>query len=479
MHGREKILIALTLAPIAIAPALAGPNNGTVVNGNVTIQGQGTNAVTINQSSQNAIINWQTFNIGKGESVQILMPNASSSELDRVIGNFGPSQINGSLSSNGRVFLINPNGILFGHGAQVNVNSLLATTHDIANADFMAGRYNFNVPGNPWASVVNQGTITAQMGGFAALVAPGVRNSGTISAWLGRVGLASANSFALDLYGDHLIQLNVNDSIASQVIDVSTGKPLKSLVSNEGTLKANGGRVELTAVAARRVVDSVINNSGIIEANNVGTQNGMIVLSAATDTHQRHGAPPQTIKISGKLSAAGQDPGTTGGTIVISGPRVAVIGATIDASGTSGGGAVVIGGDQGGRSSYHNHVSNQSDDLKHYVPNVSNVTLDAATVIDASATIIGNGGKVILWSDLATAFYGTILARGGAQGGNGGFVKTSGQELTFTGKVDTSATKGNTGDWLLEAAHLTVDSHGAATISSNLANSNVLLFTDA
>ena len=119
----------------------------------------------------------------------------------------------------------------------------------------MAGRYNFTIPGRPDASIVNQGSITATSGGFAALVAPGVRNTGTITATLGTVSLASGNTFTLDLYGDKLIQLAPGDEIASKVIDVATGKPLSSLVSNEGTLKANGGRVELTAVAARAVVE--------------------------------------------------------------------------------------------------------------------------------------------------------------------------------------------------------------------------------
>src|ERR1019366_6592838 len=121
-------------------------------------------------------------------------------------------------------------------------------------SDFMAGRYNFSIPGTPTASIINQGTITAQSGGFAALVAPGVRNSGTISATLGTVALASGNGFTLDFYGDKLITLGVNDSIAATVKDVSTGQSLNSLVTNDGKLKANGGHVELTAVAARQVV---------------------------------------------------------------------------------------------------------------------------------------------------------------------------------------------------------------------------------
>jgi hypothetical protein len=155
----------------------------------------------------------------------------------------------------------------------VNTAGFLATTSDIKNSDFMAGRYNFNIPGRPDASIINQGRITATSGGFAALVAPGVRNTGTITATLGTVTLASGNSFTLDMYGDKLITLAVGDSIASKVIDVSTGKPLKSLVSNEGKIRANGGRVELTAAAARTVVDSVINTSGVIKANAIGHRN--------------------------------------------------------------------------------------------------------------------------------------------------------------------------------------------------------------
>jgi hypothetical protein len=125
-------------------------------------------------------------------------------------------------------------------------------------------------------------TTAALLALSVALVAPGVRNSGTITATLGTVALASGNSFTLDMYGDKLITLAVNDQIAAKVIDVATGRPLKSLVSNEGKIRANGGRVELTAAAARVVVDSVINTSGVIRANSIGHRNGMIVLSAAT-----------------------------------------------------------------------------------------------------------------------------------------------------------------------------------------------------
>ena len=261
---RNLPLTLLLLGSIALAPALANPLGPQVVGGSATVQGQGTSTVTVTQQSNSAIINWNTFNIGAGEQTNITMPSSSSVQLDRVTGNLGASQIFGTLSSNGRVFLVNPDGILFGPNAVINAAGFLATTNDIKNDDFMAGRYNFSVPGRLDASIVNQGVITAQNSGFAALVAPGVRNSGTITATLGTVALASGNAFTLDFYGDRLITLGVNDSVGAAVKDVATGQTLNALVANEGKLSANGGRVELTAAAARTVVDSVINNTGVI-----------------------------------------------------------------------------------------------------------------------------------------------------------------------------------------------------------------------
>src|SRR5262249_11801618 len=152
----------------------------------------------------------------------------------------------------------------------------------------------------------------------------------------------------------------IGDAIATQVKDVATGQPLKSLITNDGRLKANGGRVELTAAAARTVVDSVINTSGVIEANSVGVRNGQIVLSAATAATKGSGAPTQTIKIAGKLSAAGKRAGTRGGKIIASGESIEVANATINASGREGGGVVMIGGDWGGGNPNKSLVNNQS-----------------------------------------------------------------------------------------------------------------------
>ena len=209
MRMRTLLLTTTALMPIVLSSALAGPEGGTVVGGAATISGQGSAHVIVNQSSQNAIVNWNTFNVGVGERAQFDQPNASSAILNRVTGGLGPSQILGSIDANGRVFIVNRDGIIFGAGAVVKTAGFLATTSDIRNSDFMAGTYRFNIPGRPDASIVNQGTITATNGGFAALVAPGVRNSGTITANLGTVTLAAGNTFSLDFYGDRLITLGV------------------------------------------------------------------------------------------------------------------------------------------------------------------------------------------------------------------------------------------------------------------------------
>jgi filamentous hemagglutinin family protein len=486
---RKTLLATSALVPLGLsfglAAALANPLGGQVVGGSASIGGTGTSTVTVTQSSQNAVINWQSFNIGAGEITRFVQPNSSATMLNRVTGDPNPSQILGTLQGNGRVFVINPNGVLIGAGAVVNTAGFLATTHDISNSDFMAGRYNFNIPGNPTASVVNLGSITATNSGFAALVAPGVRNSGTITATFGKIGLASANGFSLDLYGDKLITIGVSDSIAAAVKDVATGQTLKSLVQNDGTLKANGGVVQLSAVTARTMVDSVINTSGVIEARSIGTRNGKIVLGGPVASTKVAGAPTQTVKVSGKLNVSSKK--GKGGTIEVTGENIVLAAATVDASGATGGGKVLIGGDTGG-GTLNAAVASLSKAQLEAAPilTATSVSIDAASSIDASAKGSGDGGKVIVWSDGATAFNGSIMARGGATAGNGGFVEVSGkQTLSFNGTVDTGAPNGKRGTLLLDPLNARIDIAAGvgiitvASIQNALANGDVIVTTGA
>lgn len=483
MFGRlyRLLLTTTALVPLGLPLAHADPLGAQVVSGSASVQGQGTASVTVTQATDKAIINWNSFNIGSGEKTQFIQPTSSSVALNRVTGGLGPSQIFGSLTANGRLFVVNPDGILIGSGAKIDTAGFLATTHDIANADFMAGRYNFSISGNPTASVVNQGTITAQSGGFAALVAPGVRNTGAIAARLGKVALAVGNGFSLDLYGDQLITLGVSDSIAATVKDVSTGQSLSSLVSNEGKLKANGGVVQLSAVAARRIVDSVINTKGVIEANTIGKHNGMIVLGAATAKTKPADAPTQTVSVSGTLSAAGKREGRTGGTVQVTGENIVLAGATVDASGQAGGGTVLIGGDTGGGNPDQASVGIAKAKLESSsVPTASAVRADATTIIDVSAKDTGDGGKAVVWSDGLTAFNGTIAARAGARGGNGGFVETSGNSVEIAGaRISALAPRGTAGLWLIDPYDLLIDSTAASVINASLATSNVTVETAA
>lgn len=468
--------LATALVPIA---AQANPLDGRVVAGAATINGTGTSSVTVDQSSAKAIIDWRSFNIAPGESTRFNQPDASSVTLNRVDGGLGASTINGIISANGGVYIVNPNGILFGPSSQVNVGSFLATTHDITNSDFMAGRNNFTISGSPTASIVNQGTITAADGGFAALVAPGVRNDGVISARLGEVALASGNAFTLDLYGDDLIKLGLSDTVAGDVVDVASGKALSSLVENTGTLKADGGKIALTAASARKVVDSVINTSGTVEADTVGTKGGLIVFGAQTASTKASGTPTQAVKVSGTVSAKGKASGTKGGKIQVTGEKITVANATLDASGEAGGGKILVGGDwKGGAADALAVTEYQQLFETTSVPTATEVSIDGSSLLNASAGTTGDGGKVVVWSDADTSFAGQINATGGATSGNGGFVETSGENLTIDGaKVDTSAPSGQRGHWLLDPANFTINTSTATTIENGLRDGNVIVST--
>lgn len=470
MHQlRHSLLLTTALAALAFTPAHANPDGPNVVGGAATVNGVGTSTVIVNQTTDRAIIDWRTFNIGNGELTRFNQPNSGSVILNRVTGGLGPSQILGTISANGKVFLVNRDGILFGPNSVVNTAGFLATTSDIKNDDFMNGngRFVFGIPGRPDASIVNLGTITAGDAGFAALVAPGVRNSGTITANVGDVTLASGNGFTLDFYGDKLITLQVGDQIAASVKDVATGETLDALVKNTGKLSANGGRVELSAVTARQVVDSVINNTGVIEANTVGQKGGQIILGAQTASTKVAGAPAQNVKVSGTLSAAGKDKDTKGGKVKITGENIALTGANIDASGKAG----------GGKGNTLVASLSQAALESEQTSNATNVTVDAASWIDASAKTAGDGGKVVLWSNGATTFHGTILANGAGISGKGGFVETSGHTLDINGS---KILIGVGGAWLLDPGYIEINIYNVGLLEQQLNDgANVLLVTDS
>jgi filamentous hemagglutinin family protein len=251
-------LLALpVLAPLARAQAPdARPQGGAVVAGQARIT-QTPQRTQVEQSSQRAVIEWRGFDIGANHQVDIRQPDAAAWSLQRVTGP-DPSAIAGRLTSNGGVAIVNPAGIVFHQGAQVDVAGLIATASDTTNQAFMAGRMAFDGAPRPGARVENHGTITLRDQGLAALVGPVAANSGTIRARMGRVAIAGAEAVTIDLAGDGLLSFDVTRQVAGG-----------ALATNSGTIAAEGGHVLLTAQVASGLIESLVEAGGRIVARDI------------------------------------------------------------------------------------------------------------------------------------------------------------------------------------------------------------------
>ena len=463
VHLRQALLATTCLAvvgPALVPAASAAPSGLSVGSGQISVSNPNATTTLVQQGSNKAVLNWNSFSIAHGESVVFQQPNASSIALNRVTGGQA-SSIMGRLTANGHVWLVNPNGILFGSTAAVNVASLIATTSDIRDSDFLGGNYSFGTASpNPNAGVVNQGVIQAATGGTVVLSGGYVRNDGLIQANLGSVVMAGAKTFSVDFAGDKLLSFAVTNPVDQLPLDAN-GKPVTALVSNTGTVAADGGHVMLTAHAVKGILDNVINTTGIVEANTAAMVNGTVVLDAGDGG----------VTVGGQVSATGLNPGETGGTVkVLAGAVTVASGATINTSGDAGGGSVVIGGDFHGAGPDANAWTTE-------VQQGATITADAVTS--------GNGGGVAVWADGYTAFNGTISARGGTDGGNGGFVETSGKQglSVQTGSVNTLAPNGQAGTWLLDPTNIVVSNTGSnvSTLpdSSNGGTNNTDAFSGA
>jgi filamentous hemagglutinin family protein len=285
---KSKKLFATSLL-LCSTSSWALPTSDTLVAGNATVSTPNTGQMQINQASQNAIINWQGFSISPNEAVNIEQPNTQAALLNRVIGQ-DASQIQGQLNANGQVYLVNPNGVIFGKTAQVDVGGLVASTHNISNADFMAGKNHFTQD-SANGTVENYGTINSQNGGVVALIAESVTNTGAINTPKGTTALVAGKTVDLDFTGDGLVEVKVSEAT------------LNALVTNKGAIQADAGRVVLTAKAAGQLIDTVINQQGIIKAQGLIERNGEIILN---------GGDNGTVKVSGTLDASAPQNGDGG-----------------------------------------------------------------------------------------------------------------------------------------------------------------------
>ncbi len=444
----RRAAIAVAVASCFAAPTvLANPTGAAVTNGQVSFHQQG-NLLQIT-NSPNAIINWQSFSIGANELTRFVQQSASSAVLNRVMGQ-NPSAILGALQSNGRVVLINPNGIVFGAGAQVDVAGLVASSLNLSDTDFLGGKLKFSeTPGA--GRVVNEGAITTPSGGQVYLVGASVENKGLIRSPQGEVVLAAGKSVELVDPGTPNLRVEItapdNEAVNLGEVAAEAGRVgiYAGLIRQGGTIEASGAQVMADGRVVLKATQSATLEAGSLTRAN-GPSGGTVTVSAG-----------DTTLVAGTIEAKGT--AGAGGRVEVLGNKVGLMdGARIDASGESGGGTVLVGGDFQGRNPE--------------VANAYRTYVGPEAVIAADAVTSGDGGKVIVWSDDSTRAYGSVSARGGSRSGNGGLVEVSSRKaLDFAAKIDASAPNGTAGTLLLDPENINV-----ATTASGASLSDVEAF---
>ena len=284
-----------------MAYAGTGAVGGLITAGSGQIQQVG-NTTTIRQDSPTLTLNWQSFNIAPNQSVDFLQPSSSAIAVNRIFSTT-PSEIYGHLDANGQVWLINPNGILFGQRAQVNVGGLVASTLDLDNSTLTSNNRSFSGSGK--GSVINEGTIITANGGYAALIGNQVSNRGLINAQLGTVALGGGSAVTLTFSNNQLVHLQVNAST------------LNNLAENRQLIVANGGQVIMTAGAKNAILASAVNNTGVVQAQTIANHNGAITLLGGMDAG--------TVNVGGTLDASAPN-GGNGGSIETSAAHFATLG---------------------------------------------------------------------------------------------------------------------------------------------------------
>jgi filamentous hemagglutinin family protein len=402
---------------------------------------------TLSGDGRNLFHSFQEFGLSAEQIATFLSNPSIENILSRITGG-NPSIINGTievLGGNSNLFLMNPAGIIFGTGATLNVPAdFTATTatgigfdggwfNAFGNNDYsnLVGNPNgFQFQLDPAGAIINAGELTVKPGQNLSLLGGVVVNTGTLQAPDGKITMTAVT-------GTNLVRLSQEGQILSLEIEPpksESGDPLPVRGLDLPTLLTGSGNVE-TGLQVTANGEVQLTESGTIIPTN-----------------------PGTAIVSGQVDASSAE--ALGGEISLLGDRVGIIDANIDASGQTGGGTVLIGGDYQGQGT---------------VPNAQVTVINENSTIRADAIENGDGGRVIAWADKTTAFSGNISTRGGENSGNGGFVEVSGQDnLIFRGNVDLSATNGNSGTLFLDPTDITIANGGEQTNDSELADSQIL-----
>ncbi|MFP4475606.1 MAG: filamentous hemagglutinin N-terminal domain-containing protein, partial [Desulfatibacillaceae bacterium] len=415
--------LVLLAAPSAV---VAGAGFDKTVDGNTT---------TYKQYADKVFNKTDSYNIGVNELHRYVQPGSDSVFVQRVMGQ-DPSSLLGQLVANGQVWVLNPSGVLIGSDAHINTAGFLASSLVMEEDDFFAGRYTLKSENGKAGYVINRGDIQVNNGGYAILAGSTVINDGFVAADLGQVVLASGNKMTMDFEGDGLVNFAVDEATAAQIVGPD-GEALNPGVLNSGAIQADGGRVVLSARTMNTVLDSVVNNTGVVQAKGVIDKGGEIILT---------GGDSGVVANTGTLDASGAEPGADGGTVTMEGDKVYNNG-TITADAGSGGDA----GD----------IRLDSDTLTT-AGNDSEITANGAGADS-------DGGSVVYWSDGDTDYRAGAHteATGGDISGDGGFVEISaGQNLGFAGTVKVSATDGQAGQILFDPWNIAIVQGGSVNQNS-------------
>jgi len=438
----RRVLNLAILATIYPPSLLANPGGAHIINGQVSIDTSSPDVTTIT-NSPNAIIQWQNFNIAQNEITRFIQQNSQSAVLNRIIGE-NPSAILGQLVSNGKVLLINPNGIVFGANSVIDTQGLIASSLNLSNRDFLNGNYHF-IAGSNTGNIVNEGIIRAGKNGNIILIAPSINNNGIIKTEGGKITLAAGQKLVLTNLDDPDIRFEIQ---APQNAVLNLGKLLTeggainvfaNTITHSGEINADSVTIDTQGnikLVAQQHID--LTQDSKLSANNSFGDAGTITIES------KEGAVAANGTIEAQATATGK-----GGNITVLGEQIGVLDqASIDAGGANGGGQVVIGGD-------NSHTAKA-------------VYLGADTSVNADAVSSGNGGNVRVWSDNGTLAYGHISAKGGEQDGNGGVIETSGHRLNTAGiQVDASANNGKGGEWRLDSDNINIQAKGVVTVNGN------------
>ncbi len=416
-------------AALALAVAFAGMPIGVwaqqasglqVVHGAASISTEGNRTTITTQNGAgtgHSALNWQSFGVAAGSVTHFNQPSAQSTSINRVLGN-NPSAIFGTLSSNGRLVLVNPSGIAVGAGAVVDTAGFTASTLGMQASDALAGRLRFGQEGMTGQGILNVSGSVVARSGDVVLIAPRVE--------VGTQAVVQSPQGATIL-------------AAGQLVEV-TGRGLEGIrleVQAPHNEVINLGALQGDAVG---IFANTLRHSGQINAKAASATGGKVWLLAGSQAD-----------ISGQVVATNQ---AQGGQVHATAGKVMLrSGAVIDASGAQGGGEILVGGGWQGADSR--------------VRNATETMLESGVTLNADALERGNGGTVVVWSDEVTRTNASIQARGGVLGGNGGQVETSGKTLldvTAAAAVNARSSEGKGGEWLLDPLEIVIGT-GAPAVS--------------